>query len=86
MLLIAYLAQRRLTGFMTEMRRQCPGIARLKNVQEEIVSGLPETRIPELARKIDAQLVILGSTGHGTRSMLCFGSVSNNVGTEATFR
>jgi nucleotide-binding universal stress UspA family protein len=64
---------------MAEMRRQHPEIARLQNVQEEIVSGLPETRIPELAKKIDAQLIILGCTNRGTLSKLCFGSVSNKV-------
>jgi nucleotide-binding universal stress UspA family protein len=76
---IAYLARRMLTEFMTQMRRQYPEIARLQNVQEEIVSGLPETRIPELAKKIDAQLIILGSANRSTLSKLCFGSVSNKV-------
>jgi len=79
MLPIAYLAQRRLTGFMTGMHRQYPKIARLKNVQEEIVSGLPETIMPGLARKIDAQLVIPGRAGCTTPGKLCFGSVSNMV-------
>jgi hypothetical protein len=76
---IAYLARRTLSEFMTEMRRQYPEIARLQNVQEEIVSGLPETRIPELAKQIGAQLIILGCTGRGTLSKLCFGSVSDKV-------
>lgn len=49
-LLLEYLARRRFAEFMEKMRRQYPEIARLQNVQEEIVSGLPETRIPELAK------------------------------------
>jgi nucleotide-binding universal stress UspA family protein len=76
---IAYLARRTLTDFMTKVRRQYPEIARLQNVQEEIISGLPETRIPELAKKIDAQLIICGCTGRSTLSKLCFGSVSDKV-------
>ena len=76
---IAYLARRTLTDYMAKMRRQYPEIARLQNVQEEIVSGLPETRIPELAKKIDAQLIICGCTGRSTLRKLCFGSVSDKV-------
>ncbi len=76
---VEYLARRTFTGFMTKMRQQYPEIARLQNVQEEIVSGLPETRIPELARQIDAQLIILGCTGRGALSRLCYGSVSDKV-------
>jgi len=76
---IAYLARRTLTEFMTKMRQQYPEIARLQNVQEEIVSGLPETRIPELAKNIDAQLIILGCSGRGALSRLCYGSVSDMV-------
>jgi len=76
---LEYLARRTFTGFMTKMRRQYPEIARLQNVQEEIVNGLPETRIPELARQLDAQLIILGCTGRGALSRLCYGSVSDKV-------
>ena len=76
---LEYLARRRFTGFMKKMRRQYPEIARLQNVQEEIVNGLPETRIPELAKQIDAQLIILGCTGRGALSRLCYGSVSDKV-------
>lgn len=76
---LEYLARHTLTGFMTKMRRQYPEIARLQNVQEEIVDGLPETRIPERARQLDAQLIILGCTGRGALSRLCYGSVSDKV-------
>jgi nucleotide-binding universal stress UspA family protein len=76
---LEYLARHTLTGFMTKMRRQYPVIARLQNVQEEIVDGLPETRIPERARQLDAQLIILGCTGRGALSRLCYGSVSDKV-------
>jgi len=76
---IEYLARRTLTEFMAEMRLRYPEIARLQNVQEEIVSGLPVTRIPELAVKIDAQLIIVGCTGRSTFSKLCYGSVSDKV-------
>lgn len=76
---IEYLARRALTEFMAEMRLQYPEIARLQNVQEEIVSGLPETRIPELVKNIDAQLIILGCTGRSMLGKLCFGSVSDMV-------
>jgi len=76
---IEYLARRALTEFMAEMRLQYPEIARLQNVQEKIVSGLPVTRIPELARKVDAQLIIVGCTGRSRFSRLCYGSVSDKV-------
>jgi len=78
-LLLEYLARRRFAEFMKKMRRQYPEIARLQNVQEEIVSGLPETSIPELLKNIDAQLIILGCTGRSMLSKLCFGSVSDMV-------
>jgi len=76
---IAYLARRTLTEFMTEMRRQYPEIWRLQKVQEEVVSGLPETRIPELAKKMDAKLIVVGCTDRGMLSKLCYGSVSDKV-------
>jgi nucleotide-binding universal stress UspA family protein len=76
---LEYLARHTFTGFMTKMRQQYPEIARLQNVQEEMVSGLPETRIPELAKKFDAQLIILGCSGRGALSKLCYGSVSDMV-------
>ena len=79
MLPIEDLARRMLNEFMAEVRGQHPAVAQLQSVREEIVSGLPETRIPELARKIGAQLIVIGCNDRGTLGKLFFGSVSDQV-------
>jgi nucleotide-binding universal stress UspA family protein len=65
--------------FMTDMRARHPQVAQLQHVREEVVSGLPETRITELAKNIGAQKIVIGCSGISELRKLWFGSVSGRV-------
>ena len=76
---IEELARRMLGEFMTDMRARHPQVAQLQHVREEVVSGLPETRITELAKNIGAQKIVIGCSGISELRKLWFGSVSGRV-------
>jgi nucleotide-binding universal stress UspA family protein len=76
---LAEIAENMLQDFMTGMREQHPDNAILANAGMMVVSGLPETRIPEIACRTGAGLIIMGSTGRGTLSKLIAGSVTDSV-------
>jgi nucleotide-binding universal stress UspA family protein len=73
------IAERMLRKFMVEVREQYPDIEVLANAARMVVSGLPATRIPEIACLIDASLIVVGSNGRSPLSKLIAGSVSEKV-------
>lgn len=73
------LAESALQDFMSGMRKQHPGIEVLADAGMMVVGGLPATRIPEIARKIGASLVVMGGNGRTSLSKLIAGSVSDKV-------
>jgi nucleotide-binding universal stress UspA family protein len=64
---------------MAEMRKQHPDNAVLANAGLLVVSGLPATRIPEVARLTGAGHIVMGGNGRTSLSKLMAGSVSEKV-------
>ena len=64
---------------MAKMREQYSDNAILANARMMVVSGLPATRIPEIARQIGASLIVMGGNGRTSLSKLIAGSVSEKV-------
>ena len=56
-------------------RLQRPGV----DVAAAVILGRPATAIVEAARTMDADLVVVGSRGHGTIESMLLGSVSSEV-------
>lgn len=74
------IAERMMTEFLAEFRARHPGHrAELDRAKTWLVSGIPETRIPEVAEQVGAQLIVIGSNGRGTLAKLLHGSVSDRV-------
>lgn len=48
-------------------------------VETELLFGSPDSRIVEIAEKISADLIVLGSHGYNAWERLLLGSVSNSV-------
>ena len=76
---IEEIAERVLQDFMADMRKQHPDNAVLANAGLIVVSGLPATRIPEIARQTGASLIVMGGNGRTSLSKLIAGSVSEKV-------
>jgi nucleotide-binding universal stress UspA family protein len=79
MLPLEEIAERALQDFMAEIRELYPESVILSNAGMMLVSGLPAMRIPEIARKIGASLVVMGGSGRTSLSKLMAGSVSEKV-------
>ena len=73
------IAERMLQNFMAGIRAQHPDSAILANAGMMVVSGLPATRIPEIARLTGAGFIVMGSNGRSSLSKLISGSVSGKV-------
>ncbi|MCP4094170.1 MAG: universal stress protein [Planctomycetes bacterium] len=52
-------------------------------VDFKLTSGIPATRILEVAEKINAQMIVIGNTGQGSISRILTGSTANKVIQEA---
>jgi len=79
MLPLEEIARRTLQDFMAKMREQHPDSEVLANAEMMVVSGLPATRIPEIARQTGAGLIVMGGNGRTSLSKLIAGSVSEKV-------
>ena len=79
MLPIEDIAEIMLHDFMDKMREQYPDSVVLAQARMIVVSGLPATRILEIARQIEAGLIIMGGNGRSSLSKLLGGSVSEKV-------
>jgi nucleotide-binding universal stress UspA family protein len=73
------IAERMLKDFMADIREQHPDSAVLENAVEMVISGLPATRIPEIATLTGADLIVMGGNSPGWLSKLIAGSVSSKV-------
>lgn len=76
---IEELAEGLLQTYMADMCEQYPDSMALSNAGMMVVSGLPATRIPEIARLIGSSHIVMGSSGRGSFSRLIAGSVSDKV-------
>jgi len=76
---IEEIAESVLQDFMADMCQQHPENAVLANAGLLVVSGLPATRIPEVARLTGADHIVMGGNGRTSLSKLMAGSVSEKV-------
>ena len=76
---IEEIAENMLHDFMDKMREQHPDSSVLANAKMIVVGGLPATRILEIARQIEAGLIVMGGNGRTSLSKLIGGSVSEKV-------
>jgi len=76
---LAMLAERMLADYLRAVRIEYPNAVAIEGASQRVVPGLPAARIKEVAEKIDAQLIVLGSNGRSTLGKLLAGSVSDDV-------
>lgn len=76
---IAEIAERRLQTFLSELREAHPDNTVLANAGMMVVQGLPATRIPEIAQRIGAEMIIMGGSSRSGLSRLIAGSISESV-------
>ncbi len=72
-------AERMLAAFMTDVRADHIGLESLATAETKIVEGLPAPTIVEVAKRIGARMVVVGSRGHSGLPKLMFGSNSQRV-------
>ncbi|MBW9275974.1 MAG: universal stress protein [Candidatus Thiodiazotropha sp. (ex. Lucinisca nassula)] len=68
-----------LEDFILEFRKKYNTKQRLKRAERMLVIGLPVTRILQVAKKIDASFVVMGSKGETGIKHLMLGSVAERV-------
>ncbi len=68
-----------LDEFIRKVRKAHPHIELLKKIETLLVVGLPVTRILEVADKIRAAMVVMGSQGHTGLKYLMLGSKAEQV-------
>ncbi len=66
-----------MSDFLTRMGEEHPRL--LGEVDHRLESGLPITRVLEVADDVDAQMIVMGSRGRNGLSRLLLGSVAERV-------
>jgi nucleotide-binding universal stress UspA family protein len=72
-------ARAMLEEFISGFRKKYNTKQRLKKAERMLVIGLPVTRILQVAEKIDASMVVMGSKGQTGLKHLMLGSVAERV-------
>jgi nucleotide-binding universal stress UspA family protein len=72
-------AREMLEQFVEEMRERHSTVKAIKDIEIMLVLGLPVTRILEVADKLGASMVIMGSKGRSGIAHLMLGSVAEQV-------
>ena len=72
-------AELKLSAFMDEAREACPDSSELESAQTLLVAGLPPGRISEIAKSLDAKMIVIGSRGLTGLPHLMIGSVAERV-------
>lgn len=65
--------------FLAEVQKANPGVAALRDLDRRLVSGLPVTRILEVAENSGAQMIVMGSRGRTGLPHLLLGSKAEKV-------
>ena len=76
---IEVLAERRLDEFLAEARRLNPGLSALETAGVLLVKGLPATRIPEVAKRLEAAQIVMGHTRARRLVPSLFASLADRV-------
>jgi nucleotide-binding universal stress UspA family protein len=66
-------------SFLKSVAKNNPDCGRLKKVDTILVTGLPVTRILEVAKKVDARMVVMGSQGRTGFQHMMLGSKAERV-------
>ena len=70
-------AQAMMSEFLAQIRRKYP--KKLDALESRLVVGLPVTRVLEVADRIDAQLIVVGSQGRTGLDRLMLGSKAQRI-------
>jgi nucleotide-binding universal stress UspA family protein len=73
------IAREMLEKFVEDARERHPSVKAMKDIDTLLVLGLPVTRILEVAHKLKASTVVMGSKGRTGIAHLMLGSVSEQV-------
>lgn len=68
-----------LRTFMKKIMQQHPGLPALAGAKTELVTGLPVTRILEIAEKSQARMIVMGSQGRTGLSHVLLGSKAEQI-------
>jgi nucleotide-binding universal stress UspA family protein len=70
------IAEKAMIDFISSVRQEHAGLEALGSARTMVVDGLPATRIPEVARKINAGHIVVGAKERGRLSRMFNNSVS----------
>jgi nucleotide-binding universal stress UspA family protein len=66
-------------SFLKSTAKKNPNCKKLKKMETVLVTGLPVTRILEVAKKIDARMVVMGSQGRTGFQHMMLGSKAERI-------
>jgi nucleotide-binding universal stress UspA family protein len=72
-------ARKMLERYVQQMREKLPGLGALPGLDASVVSGLPETRILEIAERVGARMIVLGGQGRTALADILLGSKAERV-------
>jgi nucleotide-binding universal stress UspA family protein len=72
-------AEEMMEEFLTQIAKDNPQHSHLQDVESMLVLGLPVTRILEVADKIDARMIVMGSQGRTGLPHLLLGSKAERI-------
>ncbi len=72
-------AEEKLEGFLSQVKAEHPDLTQLQAAQTRLVSGLPHGRIVEVAKEINARIVVIGNVGRSSLETMLLGSVAERV-------
>lgn len=72
-------AEKMMETFLSRAKAEHPDLAALTSASTQLVSGLPAGRIAEIAEKLSARMVVLGSSGRTGLDVVLLGSVAERV-------
>ena len=68
-----------MTKFIETLAETHPELKEFDRLKTELVDGIPETRILEIAEKIDARMIVMGSRGLTGLPHLLLGSKAERI-------
>jgi len=76
---MADLARAMMDAFLKKIREEHPSLSALATADAKLVTGLPASRIVEVAKSINAPLIVIGSRGRTGLTHILLGSVAERV-------
>jgi nucleotide-binding universal stress UspA family protein len=76
---MADLARAMMDAFLKKIREEHPSLSALATAEAKLVTGLPASRIVEVAKSINAPLIVIGSRGRTGLTHILLGSVAERV-------